>query len=160
VSDSRREGRRFVHVGIDVPDVRRLPQLAPFAWSTYQFDRRGGLFEYRQVVGPAVGRAVGNVGWDGDELVAFRMHIPSEIPFHNSPFEQRRGNILEWEQPLADRMKGTPMEMRVHMEPESILYSTLLLFGSTIVAAAATFGVVIWWVARRGREAEMAESRP
>ena len=40
------------------------------------------------------------------------------------------------------------------MEPESILYSTLLLFGVTVVAAAMTFGVVIWWVVRRGRESE------
>jgi hypothetical protein len=46
------------------------------------------------------------------------------------------------------------------MQPNSILYSTLLLFGATIVAAALTFAVVIWWVVRRGREGEMAESRP
>ena len=44
------------------------------------------------------------------------------------------------------------------MEPESILYTTLLLFGSTIVAAAMAFGVVIWWVARRGRDIRRAAS--
>ncbi len=34
VSLSRRAGRRFVHVSIDVADVRRLPKVPPFAWST------------------------------------------------------------------------------------------------------------------------------
>jgi hypothetical protein len=38
------------------------------------------------------------------------------------------------------------------MEPDSILYSTLLLFGATIILAAIAFGVVIWRVARHGRD--------
>jgi len=38
------------------------------------------------------------------------------------------------------------------MESSSILYSTLILFGLTVVAAALTFGIVIWWVVRRGRD--------
>jgi hypothetical protein len=71
----------------------------------------------------------------------------------------QRGNIVEWEQPLVDRLKGTAVQIEVHMEPESILYSTLILFGSTILAALLTFALVIWWVARRGRDPEMAESR-
>ena len=80
------------------------------------------------------------------------MHIPSEIPFHNAPSRTvQRGNIVEWQQPLTDRLKGEPLEIRVQMEPESILYSTLILFGMTIVAAAITFAVVIWLVVRKGR---------
>jgi hypothetical protein len=157
VSLSRRNGRRFVHVAVDVDDVRRLRQLAPFAWSSYRFERNGDVFEYRQDVGTAAGRDVGDVGWTGGELVAFRMHVPSEIPFHNAPSrETKRGNILEWEQPLTERLTGTPIEIRVQMETESILYSTLILFGSTVVAAALTFAVIIWLVARRGRMQESA----
>src|SRR5688572_8962045 len=80
---------------------------------------------------------------------------PSEIPFHNAPSRKvQRGNIVEWEQPLTDRLKGEPLEIRVQMEPESILYSTLILFGMTIVAAAITFAVVIWLVVRKGRRAD------
>ena len=45
------------------------------------------------------------------------------------------------------------------MAPESILYSTLILFGGTAVAALAAMALVIWWVARSGRDAEVAESR-
>src|SRR5512145_1239209 len=32
---SRRDGRRFVHVSLDVPDVRALQRQRMFAWSTY-----------------------------------------------------------------------------------------------------------------------------
>jgi hypothetical protein len=87
------------------------------------------------------------------------MHIPSVITFHNAPSKRvQRGNILEWEQRFVDRMEGLPVDVRVNMTPHSILYSTLLLFGSTIVLAAAVFGVVIWRVARHGRD-EIAPAR-
>jgi len=155
VRTSRRRGRRFAHVQLDVKDIRQLSRLAPFSWSTYQFDRRGNLLEYRQVVGAAAARPVGDVGWDGSELVAFRMHIPSVIVFHNAPSKTvERGNILEWEQPLSERLESVPIDVQVNMEPNSILYSTLLLFGITIIAAAAVFALVIWRVARHGREAD------
>jgi hypothetical protein len=153
VRTSRRDGRRFVHVRVDVSDIRQLSRVAPFSWSSYQFRRRGDVLEYEQLVGAAVGKAVGDVGWTGNELVAFRMHIPSVIAYHNAPSRQvQRGNILEWEQPLVERLKSVPVQVEVNMEPDSILYTTLLLFGSTIVLAAVAFGVVIWRVARHGRE--------
>jgi hypothetical protein len=158
VGDSRRDRRRFVHVTVQVDDLRQLPRTAPFAWSKYQFGRRGEVLEYRQVVGESAAQPVGDVGWDGEELVAFRIHIPSEIPFHNSARPPQRGNILEWEQPLSARLEGMPLELHVTMEPESILYTTLLLFGSTVVAAAMAFAVVIWLIVRRGRNAAVAES--
>jgi hypothetical protein len=158
VSLSRRDGRRFIHVSVEVADVRRFAALAPFAWSSYRFDRQGDVMEFRQVVGRSAGKPV-DAGWTGQELVAFRMHLPSEIPYHNSPLPTQRGNILEWDQSLADRLKGVPLELQVQLEPESILYTTLLLFGATIVAVAMTFALLLWWIARRGRDGEMAESR-
>ena len=149
---SRRNGRRFVHVSMDVPDVRQLQRQRMFAWSTYRFDRESGSFVYRQRVGAPEHHSTTGTGWTGGEMVVFKMHIPSEIPYHNAPSRQtERGNILRWEQPLAARLKGEPLDVEVRMEPESILYSTLILFGLTIVAAAITFAVVIWWVVRRGR---------
>jgi hypothetical protein len=160
VSLSRRDGRRFVHVRVDVEHVRHLARIMPFSWSTYKFQRRENVVEYRQVVGAAAAKRLTDVGWDGSERVTFRMHVPSEIVFHNSSEDTQRGNILEWQQALADRLKGEPVDLQVHMATESILYTTLLLFGSTILAAAATFALVLWWFARRGREVEMAESHP
>src|SRR5688500_4706356 len=158
LSTSRRDGRRFVHVSVQVDDVRRLAQIRMFGWSTYDFRRDSDRIDFNQVVGPSRGRDVGDVGWDGSELIAFRMHLPSEILFHNSSADVRRGNILEWEQPLSTRSGGEPLELRVQMAPESILYTTLLLFGSTVVAAALTFAAVVWWLARRGRHTDIAES--
>jgi len=160
VRTSRRAGRRFVHVRVEVDDIRRLSRVAPFSWSTYRFDRRGEVLEFRQAVGASSGTPVGDVGWNGSELVAFRIYLPSVIVYHNAPSKKvERGNILEWEQPLAERLKSVPVDVQVNMQTESILYTTLLLFGATIVAAAVVFGVVIWRVARHGREAD-APSTP
>jgi hypothetical protein len=159
VSLSRRDGRRFVHVSVDLADLRQARGLAPFAWSEYRLARQGEVVQFRQRVGAAAGRDVGDVGWGGSELVAFRVHLPSAIPFHNSAKPIQRGNILEWEQPLADRLAGTPLDIEVDMEPESILYTTLLLFGGTIVAACAAFGLVLWLFMRRGRDAGVPAAR-
>jgi hypothetical protein len=133
--------------------------VAPLAWSAYRFDRRDDVLEFRQSVGAAVGRDVGDVGWDGREIVGFKVHLPSEILFENADGDVQRGNILEWQQPLTARLAGEPLQLEAHIATESILQQTLLLFGSTVVAAAAAFGGVIWWVARRGRAAEMKERR-
>ena len=159
LNSSRRYGRRFVHMSMDIADVRSLQRLAPFAWSTYRFAREGDVFEFKQAVGAPAGRSVSDAGWDGSELVVFRMHLPSKIAYHNAPSHRtERGNILEWEQTLADRLRGTPIEIDVQMETQSILARTLLLFGATIVAAFATLAAIIWWVARRGRSEGFAGS--
>jgi hypothetical protein len=133
--------------------------VAPLAWSTYSFARRGDEFVYRQVVGDAVGRGVGEVGWKGDEAVAFRMHLPSKIRYHNAPSKQvERGNILTWDQPLTARLAGTPVVVDVRMDDQSILNRTLWLFGLMILLVVALFAGLIWWVMRTGREQEAAES--
>jgi len=150
VRESRRNGRRFVHVRLDADDITRLSAAAPFAWSTYSFHRDGDEYLYRQAIGASAGREVGDVGWTGRELVAFRLHLPSRITFHNSGNDVRRGNILEWEQPLADRLRGAPLLLDARMQTQSILYRTLWLFAATFVAVVAAFVAVIWLVLRRG----------
>jgi hypothetical protein len=149
VRPSRRSGRRFAHLRLEVPDIKRLSDLAPLAWSKYWFEKDGDQYVYHQVVGAAVNKDVGDVGWTGKEIVAFRLHLPSRIRFHNSGADIGRGNILAWEQPLADRLRGVPVNIEARMDPESILYRTLWLFAATFVAVAITFGLVIWWVVRR-----------
>lgn len=153
VTFSRRSNRRFVHVRIEVSDVTKLSSVPPFAWSTYSFRREGELFDYRQTVGASADKAVGDVGWDGDEIVAFRMHLPSKIAYHNAgPGNPHRGNILAWEQSLAERRRGVPLTLDARMETQSILYRTLALFAVTFVAVAVGFVVLIWWVLRRARK--------
>lgn len=153
VSGSRRRNRRFVHLRLEADDVRRLSDAPPFSWSRYGFERRGDVHVFRHALGPSAGREVGNVGWNGEELVAFRLHLPSKIQFHNTlPGNLRRGNILVWEQPLKDRLAGTPLDMEARMETASILYRTLWLFSVTGLVVAATFVLIIWWVVRRGSD--------
>jgi hypothetical protein len=150
VTQSRRSNRRFVHVRLDVEDVTRLGGVAPFAWSKYQFAHNGDLFKYLQIVGAAAGKDPGNAGWNGGEIVAFRLHLPSKIRYHNTKRNVGRGNILVWEQPLAERLRSVPIELDARMDRQSILYTTLWLFGATFVAVALAFGVVVLWVVRKG----------
>jgi hypothetical protein len=103
-------------------------------------------------VGGAAGKDVGNAGWTGREMVAFRLHLPSKIRYHNTSGGVGRGNILVWEQPLADRLRGVPLSLDARMDRQSILYRTLWLFGVTFLAVAAAFGVVMWWLMRKGGE--------
>jgi hypothetical protein len=150
-SGFRRYGRRFVHVRLAVNDIRQVSQIVPLSWSHYSLERAGQEYRFVQDVGHALGGRVADVGWTGDELVAFRVHLPSKINFHNSPGNVERGNILVWEQTLRDRLAGAPLHMEARMDTQSILYRTLLLFAGTFLAAMAALGLIIWWIGRRGR---------
>ena len=150
VTTSRREGRRYVHLRLDVPDIRRLSEAAPFAWSKYRYLEGEDRFEFGQVMEAAAGTPVGDVGWSGDELIAVRLHLPSRVDYNNSPERTiRRGNIIVWEQPLAERLKGTPLLVEARMEKASILFRTLALFASMGLLVLLTFAGVIWFVKTR-----------
>lgn len=150
VTLSRREGRRYVHLRLDVPDIRKLGEASPFAWSAYRYLEGDTTFEFGQQMNAAAGVPVGDVGWAGDELVAVRVHLPSVITYHNSPARKiERGNIVVWEQPLAERIKGAPLAIEATMEKESILFRTLALFGAMAVLVVFTFAGFIWFVRSR-----------
>lgn len=154
LSTSRRSGRRFIHLRLAVSDVSRLSKVPPLSWSTYAMHRRGDQYVYTQIVGAPRGRPVGDVGWRGSELVAFRMHLPARILYHDAPSRHvERGNILVWEQTLADRLKGAPVHIEARMESQSILYSAITLFASMAVVVVVLFAGIIWWVVRKGRKA-------
>ena len=156
-----RKGRRFVQVRMEIPDVRKLSQAPPFAWSRYEFGEKDGRRVYGQTVGPSAMKpgTLKNYGWDGSEIVAFRLHLPSKILHHTArdletdqPSRSRRGNILAWEQHLADRLDGRPIEIVVEMESQSILHRTLWLFGGAFISAVVVLVLLIWWTMRKGRE--------
>jgi hypothetical protein len=152
VTLSRRDNRRYVHARLEVPDVNRLDEVPLFVWAKYSLDRDGDLLKYRQQLGASAARDIGNPGWTGAELVAVRLHLPSRIAYHNAPSKTiERGNIIRWEQTLAERLAGNPIDIEVHMETQSILVRTLALFGSMVALAALTFATVIWLVMRRGK---------
>jgi hypothetical protein len=151
VSLTRRHNRRFVHIRLDVDDVRRLDAAAPFAWSSYRLSEDEDVATFRQEIGaPAAGDS-GATRWTGRELVAFRLHLPSRVLFHNAgEGNLRRGNILVWEQTLEQRLHGERLTLEARMGTRSILFTTLLLFGATGLAVAAMFGIILWRLLRQG----------
>ena len=151
VTASRRENRRYVHLRIVVPDIRKLSESPMFAWSQYAYREQEGVYVYTQKIGGAsAGDLSKQAGWNGGELVAVRLHLPSKVTFHNSPSKKvERGNIVVWEQLLTERQKGTPLEIEARMETQSILVRTLALFGAMAVLVVITFIAVIWYVRSR-----------
>lgn len=169
ISSWTRSGRRFVGVHITVTDVRRLPGIAPFSWSAYELREDGGqvTVRHRLSTPAAAPGALAATGLTGDELVAFRLHLPARIRFQNSRFLEKnesrptaRGNIVTWEQRLRERLLGKPIAyaedrspdvMEIRMDSRSILYRTLWLFGIAFVAALLVIAGLIWLTMRRGR---------
>ena len=150
VTTSRREGRRYVHLRLTVPDIRKLGEAPLFAWSAYRYQEQQGLFEFTQQMRASAGRTVPDTGWDGSELIAVRLHLPSKVTFHNSPSRTiERGNIIVWEQRLADRQKSEPLELTARMETQSVLVRTLALFAAMAVLVVFTFIGFIWFVRSR-----------
>lgn len=154
----RRHGRRFIQIRIEAPDVRRLSQAPLFAWGRYELASKDGNSIFRGRVTGGKRAAVPEARWDGSEMVAFKLHLPSRIFYHNvrdietnQTGEVERGNIVRWEQRLSDRLAGVPVEMEVRMDSESILNRTLWLFAGAFGAAMFVLAMAIWWVVRRGR---------
>lgn len=164
VTSSRRLGRRFAHVRIEVDDIRQVGSAPVFAWAAYSLSRAGDQVLYRQQIGTAANHPAEHVRWTGGEIVAFRLHLPSRILAHNAPSRTvERGNIVSWEQPLAERLAGRPLVIEVRMASTSILYSTLVLFAASAMAAVLVLGGIIWWVVRRPSptaSARATSSRP
>jgi len=161
VTSSRRQGRRFAHVRLEVDDIRKLPQTRPFSWATIRFDRMDAGYRYREDLGASANKVVADVGWKGTELVGFRLHLPSKIAYHNAgPDNLLRGNILAWEQTLSERLAGQMLEMEARMEPTTILYHTLWLFLGSMSAAFAVLALIIWWVVKKGKDRVAGGSAP
>jgi hypothetical protein len=155
-----RKGRRFTQIRVRFADVRKLHEAGPFSWSRYSLEGKDGLHEYMQSVGASAMKpgSLKNYGWDGSEIVAFRLHLPSKIVYHNVRIldtnetgEVERGNILRWEQHLADRLEGRKVDLHVKMESRSILRRTLWLFAGSFAAAVLVLVLGVWWFFRRGR---------
>ena len=161
VSDSRRSNRRFVHVRLDVDDVRRLGgsgavRVVHVSLCEGQDDR----FVYRQAVG-ALGGQGRRPGRELDRATSsWRFAFTCRATSHRS--QCRRGETTcaatscSGSSRSRDRLRGQPLEMAAQMETESILAHTLWLFGATALAVGVTFGLVVWMIARRGQQSKLA----
>jgi hypothetical protein len=169
ISNWTRRGRRFVGIHVTVSDIRALTKVAPFSWATYDLHQEGEQFVFRQRLSKPSPAGALAAGLTGDEIVAFRLHIPARIRFQNSRFLEKdesrpaaRGNIVTWEQRLRERLLGkpiayaedrTPDVMEVRMDRQSILYRTLWLFALAFTAAMLVIAGLIWLTMRRGAPA-------
>lgn len=154
----RRDGRQFIQIRAETDDVRKLSATKLFGWSNYTLEENEETRKYRQQVGGVPGAAPPGVTWDGSEVVAFKLHLPSRIIFQNvrrledgAPGGPERGNILTWEQRLTDRIQAKPIDMQVTLESGSILYRTLWVFGLSFAAAIGLLAFIVWRLVRRGR---------
>ena len=154
----RRRGRRYIQVRVETDDIRKLSTAAPFSWARYDLQTANGRTTFKETVAGEKRSPLPEAKWTGAELVAFKLHLPSRVFYHNvrdletnETGAVERGNILRWEQRLSDRLAGVPIEMEVRMDNESILYRTLWLFAGAFAAAMALLAGVIWWTIRRGR---------
>jgi hypothetical protein len=180
ISSWTRHGRRFLGIHVALDNVRTLNRVAPFSWATYELHEQGEQLVFRQTLSrPArAENAAMPEGSElsGNEIVAFRLHLPARIRFQNSRYLDRdesrptaRGNILTWEQRLADRLHGEPIAnaedkkpdvMVVRMDRQSILYRTLWLFAIAFTAALFALAGVIWLTMRRGTPEPTATTGP
>ena len=110
----RRHGRRFVQVRIRVADIRKLGEVAPFSWSTYELAEKDGLMVYRQTIGE-IGAAAGHVAelWL-ERRRAGRVPAPpaeqNHLPLRARPRDQRDERHCAREHPVVgaapDRSSG------------------------------------------------------
>jgi hypothetical protein len=154
----RRDGRRFVQIRLAVDDVRRLAAHGPFSRAGYALELREepDALLYRQTLGAPADNLEGAAPWTGDELFAVKLHLPSRVQFHNArdidldePRDVERGNIVTWEQRLADRRAGVPLDIEARIDTASILSWTLSVFGAALVAAIVALGGAVWWIRRK-----------
>ena len=171
-----RHGRTFVQITVSATHVKDLPSCKLLAWSTYSLDviaagsqptmPDGGLRFQQHLGAPTPGTNAAPASWSGDELVAFKVHLPSRILDHNVKLLDgqngsiERGNILTWAQTFKDRQAGKPLDMRADMDGKSILHTTLWLFAGAFAAAVAVLVVAIWLVIRKGRRSPLANRKP
>ena len=140
---------------MSVDDITKLGSGGPLSVGHLPASTAGtACVVYRQRLGESAAKPVEDAGWKGNELIAVRVHLPSRIRYHNAGAGNlKRGNILVWEQSLADRQAGKPLEIEARIEQTSILSSTLMLFAVSGLLALLVLAAIIWWVVRKGRRA-------
>ena len=103
-----------MHLRLDVADIRRLGEAPPFAWSSYRYrEQATACSSSRRRCGAAAGQDVGQrrLGRRRAGRRAAAPAEPGDVP-QLAVAEIERGNIIVWEQPLAERQKGAPLESR------------------------------------------------
>ncbi len=153
VTLTQRDGRRYLFVSAAFHDLNRLAGTPAFADLRLSLARPSGrlVLEGTWRKPPATPLPGPD---DLEGLMAVRFHLPSKVYAHKNAFAGvERGNIVSWRQDVAGAGAGSALELGATLDERSILGSTALLFGVTIVLALGILGLLLWLTLRRGRRA-------
>ena len=156
VTLTHRAGRPYLFVAADFTDVNRLAGTPAFPDLALSLRPEGENLRLDGRWSRPSG--LPDVGVDArDGLMAVRFHLPSKVYSHRNAFAGvERGNIVGWRETVAEGLAGRPLELGALMDRRSILMSTVGLFAIAIAAALAILAGVLWWVVRKGRQAQTA----
>jgi hypothetical protein len=149
VTLTSRGGQRYLFVSADFDDVNRLAASGAFPDLELALRREGdrlrllGAWRSLAAAVPAAHR---------EGLLAVRFHLPSKVYEHkNAADGVERGNILSWREEVQAAAEGRPLEVGAVMDDRSILFSTVVLFGSAVALALLILAGAFYLVARKGR---------
>lgn len=151
VTVTSRGGQRYLFVSADFDDVNRLPTSGAFPDLEVTLRREGDRLRLLGTWRPPPSTAVPSAHREG--LLAVRFHLPSKVYEHRNAVDGvERGNILSWREDVKAAADGHPLELGAVMDDRSILFSTIVLFGSAVVLALLILAGAFWLVTRKGRK--------
>ena len=152
VTITRRRGQRYLFVSADFEDVNKLSASGAFPDLDIALRREGQRLRLAGTWRAPTDRAhVPAALREG--MLAVRFHLPSKVYLHENAAEGvERGNIVSWRQDVARALDGQPLAFGAMMDDRSILFSTVVLFGSAIALAALILAAAFYLVARKGRK--------
>jgi hypothetical protein len=155
VVTTRRGGNTYVSAMVEFDDINRVATSAAFDDLGLRLERQGDRYVLRGVWRCAHVPPGGSTATPG--LVAVRFHLPSKVYAHDNAVNGvERGNILTWREGATQALAGRELRFGAVMDHRSILRSTILLFATAIVTAAACIALILWLVSRRGRRTQAA----
>jgi hypothetical protein len=150
VTVTSRGAERYLFVSADFDDVNRLAASGAFPDLEMALRREGDRLRLRGTWRPPPGAVVPSE--HGEGLLAVRFHLPSKVYEHRNAMDGvERGNILSWREDVKAAADARPLEFGAVMDGRSILFSTIVLFGSAVVLALLILAGAFYAVARKGR---------
>jgi hypothetical protein len=150
VTITRRSGRPYLFVSADFKDVNQLGGTPAFPDLTLSLRQEGERLRLEGAWRRPPERAERPRQTDG--LMAVRLHLPSKVYEHKNAAEGvERGNIVGWRQEVAQALAGGRLDLGAGMDRRSILWSTVGLFGATIVGGLGLLALALYLAFRRGR---------
>jgi hypothetical protein len=144
VSHARFGGRLFFHIRARFEDLEQLSRHAAFSGRRFWLGPEEEHLRFEADIPGRYGPS------DKEELyrdgvMAFQFHFPSRVRRHNSEMEVKRGNIIRWEQEVADYFDGRPLHLEVAFDRRTVLATTfaILILAAGLVAVVITSALIV-----------------